>query len=110
MDLAKPEGSRREEDIAAALAVAVLEDILAHFLPRRFHWCWYGSMWIMVRLGRELRSRTYYILGVYYRLFRNVSVQYPSHNSDHYMVTVCLLSPPLSKHDKYLGRRTQIPL
>ena len=38
-DFAQPEGAIREEEIAAALMTAVLEDMLAHFLPRRRPWC-----------------------------------------------------------------------
>ena len=34
-NLTDPEGYRRGEDIAAALAKEGLEDMLAHFLPRR---------------------------------------------------------------------------
>ena len=64
----------------------------------------------MVRLGRELRSRTDYILGTDCRLFRNASVRDPRHNSDHYMVLGFLHSAPLREHIGYLGRRTRIPL
>ena len=37
----------------------------------------------MVRLGREVRSWTDYILGTDNFLFRNMSVWDPRHNSDH---------------------------
>ena len=37
-DLANPEGTTREEDIATALAAASLEDTSAHFLPRCKPW------------------------------------------------------------------------
>ena len=40
----------------------------------------------MIREGREVRSRMYYILGTDHRLFGNVSIRDPRHNSDHYMV------------------------
>ena len=49
----------------------------------------------MVLLGREVQSRTNYILGTDSRLFRNVAFQDPRHNSDHYMVLGCLPSAPL---------------
>ena len=38
-NLAAPNDDRREEDIAADLATEGLEDMSAHFLPQRFHWC-----------------------------------------------------------------------
>ena len=49
----------------------------------------------MVRLGREVQSRTDYILGKYCCLFRNVAVWDPQHNSDHYLVLGCIRSAPL---------------
>ena len=64
----------------------------------------------MVRLGRELRSWTDYILGIYCRLFRNMSVWYPRHSLDHYMVLGCLNISLLREHTNYLMRRTWIPL
>ena len=63
----------------------------------------------MVRLGREVRSWTNFILGIYRRLFRNVAAQDPQHNSDHYMVLGCLRSAPMREHIEYLGRRTRPP-
>ena len=57
----------------------------------------------MIREGREVRSRTDYILGIDRRLFWNVSVRDPMHNSDHYIVLGCLRSAPLREHAKYLG-------
>ena len=36
--------------------------------------------------GEAIRSRTDYILGTDLSLFRNVAVQDPRYNSDHYMV------------------------
>ena len=61
-------------------------------------------------MGREVRSRTDYILRTDRRLFRNVAVRYPLNNSDHYLVLGCLCSAPLRDHTKFLGRRTRIPL
>ena len=49
----------------------------------------------MVWLGREVRSQTDYILGTYCCIFRNVSVQYPRNNLDHYLVLGCLRSARL---------------
>ena len=64
----------------------------------------------MLRKGREVRSRTDYILGTDRRLFRNVAVRDPWHNSDHYMVLGCLPSAPLAEHKRYLGGRKRWPV
>ena len=64
----------------------------------------------MIRAGREVRYRMDYLLGTDCRLFWNVSVRYPRHNSDHYMVLGCLRSSPLREHSKYLGGRKRPPL
>ena len=61
--LSEPEGDRRREDIAAALATEGLEDMSAQFLPRRRSCFRDGRTWSMIRAGREVRSRTDYILG-----------------------------------------------
>ena len=63
----------------------------------------------MVRFWREVRYRTDYILGTDFRLFRNVAVRNPWHNSDHYMVLGCLNSYPLREHTEYLGWRIRPP-
>ena len=47
-NLAEPEGYRRREYIAAALVTEGLEDISAHFLPRRRSWCRDGGMWSII--------------------------------------------------------------
>ena len=78
----------------ATLATEGLEDILAHLLPRWRSWCGNRRTWSMIRAGRVVRSRTDYILGTDHRLYWNVSVRDPRHNSDHYMVLVYLYSPP----------------
>ena len=64
----------------------------------------------MVRVGREVRSRTDYIPEMDRRLFLNVFVRDPRHKSDHYLVLVCLRSALRKKHSKYLGRRNRFPL
>ena len=97
-NLADPEGDRREEDIAATMATEGLEDMSAHFHQRWCSWFQYGRTWRMLRNGREVRSQTDYILGTDHRLFVNVSVQDPRHNSDHYMVLGCLHSASLTEH------------
>ena len=98
-------GGMRAEDIAMTLATEGLEDMARHFLPRESRGCWDWRTWGMLRKGREVRSRTDYILGTDRRLFRNVSVRDPRHNSDHYMVLDFLLSAPPTEHKRYLGGR-----
>ena len=64
----------------------------------------------MLREGREVRSRTDYILGTDSRLFGKVSGWDPRHNSDHYLVLGCLHSTSLKYHMRYLGGRKKLPL
>ena len=64
----------------------------------------------MIREGREVRSRTDYIMGTDHRLFGNVSVRDPRHNSDHYMVLGFLHSSPLREHARYLRGRKRLLL
>ena len=64
----------------------------------------------MIRDRREVRSWPNYIPGMDYRLFGNVSVWNPRHNSDHYIVLGCLHSAPLMKHASYLRGRKSLPL
>ena len=96
--LSKPEGNWRGEDIAAALATEGLKYMLAHFLLHWRSWFRDGRTWSMIQAGREVRYRTGYTLGTDRRLFWNVFVRDPRHNSDHYMVLGCLRSAPLSEH------------
>ena len=86
MNLATPEVDRRAEDIATTLATVGLKDMAIHFLLQESRWCWDWRTWGMLQKGLEVRSRTDYILGTDHRLFRNVAVRDPRHNSDHYMV------------------------
>ena len=44
----------------------------------------------MIQEGRDVRSRTDYILGTDRRLFVNVSVRDPMHKSYHSMVLGCI--------------------
>ena len=53
---------------------AGLEDMTAHFLPRKLKWVRERRTWSMVREGKVVRSRTDYLLGTDKSLFRNVSV------------------------------------
>ena len=64
----------------------------------------------MVREGKVVQSRTDYILGTDCRLFWNVSVQEQRHNSNQYMVLLCLHSAPEREHTKYLTERKRLPL
>ena len=82
----------------------------AHFLLCLRKWGRERSMWSMVREGGVVRSRTDYTLGTYLRLFWNVSVRDPRHNTNHYMVLGCLRSAPERKHTKYLTGRKRLPL
>ena len=74
------EGYRRVEEIAAALTTVGMEDMSENLLPHRRTWYQDGRTWSIVRAGREVRSRTNYILGTDHRLFWNVSVRDPRHN------------------------------
>ena len=93
---AAPEGDRREEEIAATFATEGLEYTAPHFLPRQHRWCCYRRTWGMLRKGRDVWSRTDYILGTDRHIFGNVSIRDPWNNSDHYMVLGCLPSASLT--------------
>ena len=108
--LSYPEGYRRGEDIAAALVTEGIEDISAHFLPLRRSRCQYGRTCSIIRAGREASSWMDYILVTDRRIFCNVSVLYPRHNLDHYMVLGCLCRAPLREHSRCLGGHKRIPL
>ena len=64
----------------------------------------------MVREGRVIRSRTDYLLGTDRSLFRNVAVQDPRHNSDHFMVVRHLRSATDRDHAFYIKGRRKMPL
>ena len=80
-----------------------------HFLSQKHRWCWDRRTWGILRKGREVRSRTDYILGTDRRLIRNVSLWDPWHNTDHYMVLGCLSSASRKEHKRYLGGRKWWP-
>ena len=63
----------------------------------------------MVWMGREVRSRTDYIMGMDLRIFSKMSVRDPRHNSDYYMIFGCLHIATLRDNTKYLGRLTRVP-
>ena len=110
INFAAPEGDRIEEDIATTIATELLKDMAPHFLPRQRRCCWDMRTWGMIWKGRKVRSRTDYILGTDRRLFRNVFVRDPRHNSDHYMVLGCLTSAFLMEHKRYLWGRNWWPM
>ena len=64
----------------------------------------------MIWVGREVRSRTDYILGTDCRLFGNFSVRDPRNNLDHYIVIGCIHSTPPKEHFRYLGWSKWLPL
>ena len=70
----------------AALSDTGIEDISRHFLLCRTSGDQDGQTWSMLRKGSVVRSRMDCIISKYCRLFQNVSIWYPRHNADHYMV------------------------
>ena len=108
--LTEPENDRRGTEIAAALTEEGLEDMAAHFLPRQRKWGREKRTWSMVSEGKVVWSRTDYILGTDRRLFWNVSVWDPWHNTDNYMVLGCLCRALEREHTKYLMGRKRLPL
>ena len=89
---------------------AGVEDMTAHFLPSKCRWGRERRTWSMVREGKVVRSRTEYPLGTDRSHFRNVSVRDPRHNTDHFMVVVCLCSAPEQEHTRYIMGRRKMPL
>ena len=76
-DLERIGGRGQDEEIAAVVATAGLEDLLGHLLPRRCTWCKDRWTWKMVCQGRYVRSQMDYILVSDHHIFRNVEVQDP---------------------------------
>ena len=62
-DLGEMASNRRGTEIAAAITEAGLEDMTAHFLPRKRRWGRERRTWSMVREGKAIRSRTDYLMG-----------------------------------------------
>ena len=94
-NLDDPEVNYQDEKISSALATAVLKDIPGHFLSHDKKWARDGRMWIMICMGREVRSQTDYLLGTDQHLFCSISFQDPQHNSDRYMIPGFLCSTTL---------------
>ena len=61
-----------------------------------------------MRQGRVVRFRLDFILGSDRRIFQNVAVWHPRHNSDHFMVMGCLCGASPREHYSYLGIRTRL--
>ena len=108
-DLAAPEGRTQDEDISESIAASGLEDMSRHFLPPKM-WLKDGKAWCMHWGGRELRSRTNYILGTDCRLLQNVAVGDARHNTYHYLVLVFLRGPAPAAHLQYLRKRKHFPI
>ena len=100
----------RGTELSAAITEAGLEDMAAHFLPRKRWWGREQRTWAMVRGGKAVRSRTDYILGTDRSLFRNVAVRDPRHNPDHYMVMGLLQGGTVREHIRYIAGRQRVPL
>ena len=64
----------------------------------------------MVREGKVVLSQTNYILGTDRRIFWNMSVWDPRHNTDHYMVMGFFRIAPKRENIKYLTGSKQLPL
>ena len=109
-DLGDMASDRRGKEIAAAITEASLEDMTAHFLPRKRQWGREQRTWSMVKGGEAIRSRTDYILGTDRSLFRNVAVRDPRYNSDHYMVVGLLQGGTTREHIRYIAGRRRIPM
>ena len=89
-DLEKMGVWERNKEIAEEVTTAGLEDLLVHLRPRQRARNRYRITWMMVRQGREVRYWTDCTVGSNCRIFQNVAVRDPRHNSDHYMVMRCL--------------------
>ena len=81
-----------------------IEDMSGHLLP------WLNPGLKDGRGGRELSSRTNYILGTDSCLFLNVATQDARHNTDHYLVMGCLREAAPAVHSRYLSKRTRFPI
>ena len=109
-DLGEMAGDGRGTEIAAAITEAGLVDMTAHFLPSMRRWGRERRTWSMVREGKAIRSQTNYLLGTDRSLFRNVAVQDPRYNSDHYMVVGLLRRRTTREHIIYIAGRIRMPL
>ena len=97
-------------EIAVAMTVAGVEDMAAHFLPRKRRWGRERRMWRMVREGKVVRSQTEYLLGTDRSIFRDFYFRDPRYNTDHFMVMSCLRSALEREHTRYIMGRRKMPL
>ena len=81
-----------------------------NFLPWHNLWLKDRRTWAMHQGGREVCSRTNYILGTESCLFHNIAVRDARHNTDHYLVLGCLCRAAPDTHLLYLGKRTCFPI
>ena len=109
-DLGDTTSNGRGTEITAALTEAGVEDMTAHFLPRKRPWGRERRTWSMVREGRVIGYWTDYLLGTDRSLFRNVAVRDPRHNSDYYMVVGHLRSEMAQENARYIKERRKMPL
>ena len=92
------------------VATAVLEDHSGNLFLRWRSWCSDRRTWEAVIQGRVVRSQTDYILESNCRIFQNMSVWEPRHNSDHFMVVGCLHGASPREHSHYLRISTRLSL
>ena len=86
-----------------------LEDTMMHFLLCSKYWAHYERTWCMFRLGRDVRYRMNYLMGMDHRLFQNVSVRDPRNNSYHYMVLWYLCGATHREQSCYLRQHRSPP-
>ena len=110
VNLADPEGTLKGEAIADELTAAGIEDMGLQFSPCLKPWLQDRCTWRMRKDEKEVWYRTDYILGIYHRLFQDVAVQDPQHNSDHYMFLGCLRGEPAKRLTEYLCKMRRSPL
>ena len=72
------DGKECDAAITAVIATEGLEDMTEHFLPKKLLLTRDGQTW-----SQEVRFQTDYIPGKDHRLFQNVAVWDPRHNTDH---------------------------
>ena len=110
LDLEKTGGQGWGEEITEAVETAVQEDLAGNFLPRQRAWCNYRRTWAMVRQGKGVWYQTYYIMGSELRIFHNVVVRDPRHNSYNPMVIRYLRRTSQRERLFYLRHRMRLQL
>ena len=105
-NLVAPEVRAKDGEIASAISALGLEYLSGNFLPCHKPWLRDGRMWCMRCRGREVRSRTDYILGTYRYLLQNLAVRDAWHNTDHCLVLGCLCGDKPTGQLSYLGKQT----